>query len=249
MKIKIVLSLIAIVFAFAVKAQTADEIIAKYFENTGGIAKWKTVQGMRLYAKVNQQGMEIPIEMVQLKDGRQAQKISVQGKDIMQGVFDGKVLWSHNFMNMKAEKSDTEATENLKLDIGEFPDPFLTYKERGLKAEFLGKETIDGTETFKIKLTKKPIKVDGKQTENIVFYYFDADNYVPLMTESEIKSGPAKGQTSQSKMSDYQEVDGIMVPFSLSQGFKGGASNVLTVTKIEINPKVEDKFFAYPEGK
>lgn len=249
MKMKSILTVMAIVFALAADAQTVDEIIAKYFENTGGLAKWKTVQGMRLYAKVNQQGMEIPIEMVQLKDGRQAQKITFQGKDIMQGVFDGKVLWSHNFMNMKAEKSDTEATENLKLDIGEFPDPFLTYKERGLKAEFLGKETIDGTETLKIKLVKKPIKVDGKETENIVFYYFDAENFVPLMSESEIKSGPAKGQISQSKMSDYQEVEGIMVPFSLAQGIKGGASQPLTVTKIEINPKVDDKFFAYPEGK
>jgi outer membrane lipoprotein-sorting protein len=249
MKIKLVLSAIALTFAFAIQAQTVDEIIAKYFENTGGIAKWKTVQGMRLSAKVNQQGMEIPIEMVQLKDGRQAQKITFQGKDIMQGVFDGKVLWSHNFMNMKAEKSDTEATENLKLDIGEFPDPFLTYKERGLKAEFLGKETIDGTETLKIKLTKKPIKVDGKQTENIVFYYFDAENFVPLMSESEIKSGPMKGKVSQSKMSDYQEVEGLMIPFSLSQGIKGDASQPLTVTKVELNPKVDDKFFAFPEGK
>lgn len=249
MKMKTILTVMAVVIAVTVQAQTADEIITKYFENTGGKAKWEAVQGMKLFAKVNQGGMEIPIEMVQLKDGRQAQKITFQGKEIMQGVFDGTVLWSHNFMNMKAEKSDTEATENLKLDIGEFPDPFLTYKARGLKAELLGKETIDGTETFKIKLTKKPIKVDGKQTENVVFYYFDAENFVPLMSESEIKSGPMKGKISQSKMSDYQEVEGLMMPFSMSQGIKGDASQPLNVTKIELNPKLDGKFFAYPEGK
>ena len=249
MKRKFIFSLIAMSFAAFVNAQTADEIIAKYFENTGGLAKWKTLEGTKMIAKVNQGGMEIPLEIIQLKDGRQATKINLQGKNIMQGVYDGKILWSHNFMNMKAEKSDAEATENFKLDIGEFPDPFLTYKERGLKVELLGKETIDGTETFKLKVTKKPIKVDGKETENVVFYYFDAENFVPLMSESEIKSGPGKGQVMQSKMSDYQDAGGVMLPFSLAQGVKGGQSQPLTITKIEVNPKVEAKMFAYPEGQ
>jgi len=199
------LSLIFGIFmAAGLSAQTVDEIIAKYFENTGGIEKWKTLQGVKMSAKVNQQGMEIPLTIIQLKDGRQATIISFQGKEIKQGVYDGSSLWSHNFMNMKAEKSDAESTENFKRDLGDFPDPFLNYKERGLKAELLGKETIDGTETFKVKLTKKPIKVDGKETENIVFYYFDAENFVPLMFEAEMKSGQMKGLVSVNKLSDYQ---------------------------------------------
>jgi len=248
MKRKLIFSVIAFASALMVQAQTADEIIAKYFENTGGIAKWKAVQGFKMSAKVNQGGMEIPLEIIQLKDGRQATKITFQGKDVMQGVYDGKTLWSHNFMNMKAEKSDAEATENFKKEIGEFPDPFLTYKEKGYKVELLGKETVDGTETFKIKLTKKPIKVDGVDTDNVVFYYFDAENFVPLMSESEIKSGPAKGQIAQNKMSDYQDAGGLLVPFSMAQGVKGGGSQPLTITSVEVNPKVEDKLFTYPEG-
>jgi hypothetical protein len=152
-------------------------------------------------------------------------------------------------MNMKAEKSDAEATENFKKEIGEFPDPFLNYKERGLKAELIGKETIDGTETFKIKLIKKPIKVDGKDAENIVFYYFDLENFVPLMSESEIKSGPAKGQVSITKFSDYQEVNGFMFPFSMEQSLKGQPANSsISVTSIEINPKLDASLFAFPTG-
>ena len=193
--------------------------------------------------------MEIPLVIIQLKDGRQATKVTLQGKDIMQEVYDGSTLWGHNFMNMKAEKSDAEATENFKQDIGEFPDPFLTYKERGLKAELLGKEKVDGTETFKIKLTKKPIKVDGKETENTVFYYFDAENFVPLMSESEIKSGEAKGMIRQSKFSDYQEVNGLMFPFSLAQGIKDKGTQPLTIVTIEVDPKVEASTFAFPTEK
>ncbi len=233
----------------AAHAQTADEIISNYFENTGGIEKWKALQGVKFSAKVNQGGMEIPLEIVQLKDGRQMTTITFQGKEIKQGVFDGNTLWSTNFMTMKAEKSDAEATENFKLDIGEFPDPFLNYKERGLKVELLGKENVEGSETFKIKLTKKPIKVDGKETDNIAYYYFDAENFVPIMIESEINSGQAKGMISQNKMSDYQEVNGLMMPFSMAQGIKGQGSQSLTISKIELNPKVDAAAFAIPVEK
>jgi len=231
------------------QAQTVDEIIANYFENTGGIEKWKALQGIKMYTKLNQGGMEIPFEIVQLKDGRQMTTINIQGKEIKQGVYDGTILWSTNFQTMKGEKSDAESTENFKLDIGDFPDPFLNYKARGYKVELLGKESIEGTETFKLKLTKKPIKVDGKPADNIVYYYFDAENFVPIMQEQEVNSGPAKGMVSQNTMSDYQEVNGLMMPFSMAQGVKGQGSQPITITKIELNPKVEPTAFAMPVEK
>jgi outer membrane lipoprotein-sorting protein len=229
-------------------SQTVDDIIKKYFENTGGIAKWKALTGLKIKASVNQMGMDIPLEIVQLKDGRQYTSVTFQGMVLKQGVYDGSTLWSTNYMNMKAERSDAEATENFKQEIGDFPDPFLNYKERGLKAELVGKETIEGTECYKIKLTKKPIKVDGVSTDNVLFYYFDAENYVPLLMESEIKSGQAKGMTQQITWSDYQEVDGLMMPFSMAQGVKGMASQALKITAYELNPKVDDSLFKFPEG-
>lgn len=229
-------------------SQTADDIIKNYFENTGGIAKWKALTGLKIKASVNQMGMDIPLEIVQLKDGRQYTSVTFQGMVIKQGVYDGSTLWSTNYMNMKAERSDAEATENFKQEIGDFPDPFLNYKERGLKAELVGKETIEGTACYKIKLTKKPIKVDGVPTDNVLFYYFDAENYVPLLMESEIKSGQAKGMTQQITWSDYQEVDGLMMPFSMAQGVKGMGSQALKITAYELNPKVDDAVFKFPEG-
>lgn len=250
MKHKLLTAVVLGFFAFTANAQTADEIIANYFENTGGIDKWKTIEGRKMSAKVNQGGMEIPLEIIQLKDGRQATIINVQGRVVKQGVFDGTALWSDNFMTQKAEKSDAETTENFKLSIGDFPDLFLNYKEKGYKVELAGKETIEGTETFKLKVTKKQVKVDGQLTDDISFYYFDTENFVPLVVEAEIKSGPAKGQVYQAKFSDYQEVsNGVLMPFSLSEGLKGGASQPLVVTAIEINPVVDAATFKYPEGQ
>ena len=46
MKRKLIFSVIAFASALMVQAQTADEIIEKYLENTGGKAKWEAVQGV-----------------------------------------------------------------------------------------------------------------------------------------------------------------------------------------------------------
>ncbi len=228
-------------------AQDLDEILDNYFENTGGRAQWEALEGIKMTAKINQMGMEIPLEIIQLKSGKQMTVINFQGQQIKQGVFDGQVLWSINMMTQKAEKSDQETTDNIKREMGDFPDPFLNYQAKGYAAELLGTEEIDGAECYKIKLTKKPLIVDGQEVDNVSFYYFDMDNFVPIAVQSEIKAGPAKGQMSEVKMSDYQEVSGYYFPFSMIQGLKGQEGQAITFDQIEVNPQVDEAEFVFPE--
>ncbi len=228
-------------------AQDLDEILDNYFENTGGRAQWEALEGIKMTAKINQMGMEIPLEIIQLKSGKQMTVINFQGQQIKQGVFDGQVLWSINMMTQKAEKSDQETTDNIKREMGDFPDPFLNYQAKGYTAELLGTEEIDGAECYKIKLTKKPLIVDGQEVDNVSFYYFDMDNFVPIAVQSEIKDGPAKGQMSEVKMSDYQEVSGYYFPFSMIQGLKGQEGQAITFDQIEVNPQVDEAEFVFPE--
>lgn len=150
-------------------------------------------------------------------------------------------------MTMKAEKSDAEATANFKLNTNDFPDSFIDYKEKDYTVELLGKETIDGTETFKIKLVKEPVTIDGNQEDDISFYYFDTDNFVPIAVQSEVKSGPGKGMIQEITFSDYEEVDGLYFAFSMTQGVKGQPGSPLIIESIELNPTIEEGMFAFPE--
>ena len=227
-------------------AQTADEIINNYFENTGGVDAWRAVEGMRMKAKVNQGGMEIPLEIVRLKDGRQMTSVTFQGLELKQGVFDGEVLWGTNMMTQKAEKSDAEATEMMKKEMNDFPDPFLDYQDKGYTVELMGKEDFNGTETFKIKLVKEPVTVDGEEVQNVSYYFFETENFVPIAIHSEIKQGQAKGMMSEITFSDYQEVEGLYMPFTMSQGVKGQGGQPVTMDSIELNPEVSDSDFAFP---
>jgi hypothetical protein len=219
-------------------AQNADEIISKYITTIGGADKLKALKGIKMELSVNQGGMEIPVEVVQQPGGKMYVKINLQGKELTQMASDGNTIWSTNFMTMKAEKADAEATENAKLSNQDFPDALLDYKAKGYSAEYVGKETKEGTECYKVKFTKKPITVGGVKTDDISYYFFDTENNLPIATETEIKEGPMKGQKSTSTMSDYQEVDGLYFPFSMNQGGQD-----MKITKISFNPVVDDKIY------
>jgi len=239
--------LVTLICSYTINAQTVDEIIDNYFENTGGVENWEKIEGVKMSAKVNQGGMEIPIEIVQLKSGKMMTTINFQGQSIKQGVFDGEVLWSSNFMTQKAEKSDEESTNMVKNEMNQFPDPFLNYKEKGFTAELVGTETVDGSETFKIKLTTTPNIIEGKEVPSIAYYFFDNENFVPIQVHEEITVGPGKGMVSEIKLSDYQEAGNVYMPFSMTQGVKGQPGSPITMDSIEINPTVDDSEFAFPE--
>jgi outer membrane lipoprotein-sorting protein len=112
--------------------------------------------------------------------------------------------------------------------------------------EMLPNETIEGVECFKLKVTKKPQLAEGKDIPNIEFYYFDKENYVPIVVEAEIPSGQMKGQISQTVFSDYQEVQGIFFPFSMTQKLKDGEGQTIVFESIEMNKTYEDSIFKFP---
>ena len=242
----LLLTAFALLISTSFNAQTVDEIIENYIENTGGAENWQKVKSIKMNMSINQMGMDIPIEQYSSAE-RTYTKISLQGQEIMQGVFDGKTLWSTNFMSMKAEKSNQEDIENVKNALNEFPDPFLNYKEKGYTAELMGTETLEGSDVFKVKLTKKPNFVDGEEVPNVTIYYFDTENFVPIMTHQEMTEGPAKGTIMEGKMSDYQEVDGLYMPFSMTQGIKDQPGQAVIIKSIEINTVVDDSNFKFPE--
>lgn len=229
------------------QTDTLEMILSTYFENIGGREALLSLDGYKITAEMELQGMNIPINQYEMKDGRSMTAISVMGMDMKQGVFDGEVLWGTSQMTMEPEKSDAEATENAKRTVGDFPDPFLRMEEYGFTAEYLGMETADGTECFKVKLTQKPTLRNGEEEENVSFYYFDTENYVPIMVKSEITEGPAAGEMAVTSFSDYQEVEGIYFPFSMSFGSETQEGQTLVVKEIELNPELEDGFFAFPE--
>ncbi|MBL0317222.1 MAG: outer membrane lipoprotein-sorting protein [Flavobacteriales bacterium] len=241
---KLIITLALLVTSFGIFGQSAEEIIKQSIDATGG-ANWEKVNSLKYSANLEQGGMKIPLEVVAMRDGRTYTKINIQGMEMIQGAFDGNVLWNTNFMTQKPEKATAEDTENTKRSIGDFPTALHNYKKAGYKVSTEGEETVDGVVCYKIKMEKKPVMVDGVEVPNIEYYFIDKDTKALIMMESEITSGEMKGVIAQSKFSDYQEVNGVYISFSQTMGIKDGDSQSLTFDKVEVNPQIDENTFSY----
>ena len=245
-KIAMAFLFISSVFISNAQDMTVEKIIESYVENTGGREAWMSLKSLKMEAKIEFSGMELPLSITSTKSGEAATVVNFQGMTFYQGMFDGETLWGTNQMTMKAEKGESEDTENIKRTKGEFPEALLTYKDLGYTVELEGEDTKEGVECYKIKMTKKAQLVDGKEKENVVYYYLDKENFVPIMQEQEMLAGQMKGQISQTLFSDYQEVDGLYFAFSMTQQLEGQDGQEIVIESVELNPEIDKTLFVFP---
>ena len=242
--IKLIICLLITPFAFSQEElietmynQTADEIITKYIDRTGGIEAWSEVNATKMNATFTQGDLSVPIYIYNTRSGKQAVVFEYNKKKVTQMAFDGATMWTTNFLTMEPEISSDDMRKNMLLKRNDFPSPLLHYRENGYKAEYISTVAKNGIVAFKIKLTQEPKFVNGEEVPNESFYYFDAQNYYPIAIET-----TQLGQPVSITMTNYQEVEGLYFPFTISQG-----GQPIEVKEILINPEIDYNIFSFPE--
>jgi outer membrane lipoprotein-sorting protein len=231
-------------FGSAALAQSAgpnvDEIIKKHHDAQGGLEKMKAVKSIRQSGKINVQGLELPVVMEQKRPGSFRLDISVQGMQMVQA-YDGKVGWViQPGPNKNAEPMGEDDLKDAQ-EQADMDGPLVDYKEKGSKVELVGKEPVEGTDAYKIKVT---LKSGDTRT-----FYLDADSWLLIKSESKSTVRGTERET-ETAVGDYKEVGGVLYPHSIEQGVKGTAQKAkIVIDKIEINPTIEDARFKMPEVK
>lgn len=239
-----VIAALAVGLAFAVPAaaQTVDEIIAKNIAAKGGMEKLKAVKTVRMTGRMTiGPGIEAPVVMELQRPNTMRMDITVQGMTLSQG-FDGAKAWILNPLQGSKVPQEMSAEEKSMVEEqADIDGPLMDYKAKGHKAELLGKEKVEGSDTYKLKLTLK----NGV----IRTFYIDAEHFLEIKEESKrtIRGTETDGETI---YGDYKEVGGMMFPHSIDGGQKGNPQRQkLAVEKIEINVPLDAARFKMPEVK
>lgn len=237
---KFLLSLaLGLLLAPIAHAQTVDEILTKHYEAQGGLEKLKALTSRRVTGTMGVgPGMEAPFTMENKRPGKRRIEFTIQGMTGIQA-FDGEKAWSvMPFMGKKDPEVASDEDNAKEKEDADFDGALVDYKTKGHTVELVGKESIEGAEAYKIKVTKK--------NGDVEFHYLDAETYLLVKEEGKVKR---RGTEMESEMffSDYKDVDGYMVPFSMEQGAKGMPQRQkMTFTKIELNVPLDDARFAMP---
>lgn len=221
---------------------TIDEVIASHIEATN-LDKERDVNAMRMEFTMSMQGLELPGEIYRSRPNKQYVKSEFQGRQFVQA-YDGEMGWSINPMIGGAPTKMTEQ-EAEQMSSEPFENDFLDYKEKGHTLELVGEAEVDGVATYEVKMTKK--------NGDVVFSYLDQETFVTIMQKREVKSGPQAGTMVETYLSDYDYInpddEGSMVmPFSLETRVNGQTGQILTITKVELDPEFEATIFDFPEA-
>jgi outer membrane lipoprotein-sorting protein len=231
----------ALVLPLAAQAPPSiDEIVAKNLKAKGGAEKWKSVSSVRMTGKVSLHGMDLPMSVSAKRPNLSRQEITIQDKKLVQA-FDGTTPWMINpMMGSDAAQELTGPQADMMKSDADFDGALMDYKEKGHKVEFVGKEKLDSTDVYHLKITKKG--------GNIQHYFLDAESGIELKTTAEMDQGGTK-QNIETELSNYQAVDGIMIPHTVKQLVNGNPIVTMTIEKVEFNPTLDDSLFKMPAKK
>ncbi|MEO0732921.1 MAG: hypothetical protein AAFZ52_08805 [Bacteroidota bacterium] len=221
------------------QAPNVEEIAATYLENIGGTEAWLAVKSIKSSGKAAMQGMEFPMTMTMAEGDKTRLDVDVQGQKIIQA-YDGETAWQvMPFMGI-TEPTAMSPEEAAQMKDQKFLNEFINSEERGFVLTAVEGKEVEGAETYGVKVTN-----EAEEIEHI--YYFDTEYMIPVMMATPVKAGPGKGQMVETYMSDYKEVDGLMMATFMEVKVAGQTIQKITLSDFEVNPEIDETMFALPK--
>jgi hypothetical protein len=219
------------------RAQTADDIINKHIAAMGGADKLKGLKTMYTEGMMEMRGMEIPLKLWIVNDKAMRMEFEVMGSKNIQVVTKTGGWMLMPFQGPDPKEMDSSMVRSMlpRLDVtGELFD----YKSKGKKINLEGKETTNGLETYKL-------RISGANSQDIVVFV-DANTYYISKMQTRVN---VQGQDMEvtTLLTDYKKTDnGFVYPGTTTQEPIG---NKISATKVEVNKQVDDTLFAMPKKK
>ena len=232
------IAIFVLAFSLGAFAQTAEELVAKNTQAKGGLEKIKAIQSVRMSGTQDGDGFKAAVTQENKRPNLVRKTFALQGMTAVQA-YDGGSGWQiRPFGGRKdPELMGGDDLPGMLLDA-DFDGPLVDYAAKGNKIEYLGHDTVDGDDSYKLKVTLK--------NGDILYYYLDPDTYLEIRKEIQVF---IRGSVKEFfvNLGSYKPVNGVMFPFSTASGPKGNDNPPSTTyDKIEVNAPVQDSGFALP---
>lgn len=203
---------------------TADAVINNYIEAIGGKEAIDQIKSYNMVMEASVQGQTITQSMVKAGGDRLSSQTSMGGMVLADQRYNkGAGMMQQQGQSMPM---NDEILVGLKEQAALFPVADLSARMDAVELE--GTEMIDGKPTVVLKVD------DGKST-----HYFDQET--GLQVRMVQKQGPA---TITFDLGDYQEVNGVLFPYSLDMTGVAPFPIEMKVTSMEVNTEIDEAVFS-----
>ena len=212
-------------------ASTADEVIARSIDATGGRAAWEAVQTM--VVTVSTQGSDgNPYRLERMYKRPAYFRQGIEGADSFAAT-DGRTFW-------RVQNGQWTVNENFHLRLVSMDNWLLGYKDYGIAYEFVGYHFINGP-LYHLRRSF----ADGYVQD---LYFSTVSNLITEEKGDYIQMLPFM----KSFMSywDYREVGGVKIPHVFIRNVGGlEPPHGGVITDIKINVPLDDSLFIPPDDK
>ena len=216
------------------------ELVSKNIEAKGGADALRALQSLRSQGQLLVNGGQLRLAYVQTKKrpGEIRTEATLQGLTMIQA-WDGTQGWQVSpFQGRKdPEKLSTDEAKSLVEDA-DIDGPLVDWQTKGSRVETLGTEDVDGTQAYKLKVTRK--------NGDVLIVYLDPDHFLEIRTISQRTEHGARVEI-ETNLGDYEKIGGVFVPFSIESGARGSTDRQqITLEKVEANIPLDDATFHLP---
>jgi hypothetical protein len=222
---------------------TLDELVAKNVEAKGGATALQSLQSLKLSGKfiVNEGQIQLGYSEIKKRPGEVRSEATLQGMTAVEA-YDGKEGWKISpFQGRKdPERMSADDVKPL-MEEAEIDGPLVDWKAKESTLEYLGREDVDGTSAYKIKVVRK--------NGDVNFVYLDPDHFLEIRILAQRVRHGAQEET-ETDVGDYEKIGGVFIPFSIEAGRKGDPDKQkIVIEKAEANVPVDDAVFKFPTTK
>jgi hypothetical protein len=213
---------------------TADQILEKYYQAIGGAAAVEKLKSRVMKGTlVANNGNEIAYELDQSGPDSVLAILTTPAGTIERG-FDGTAGWE------KGPRGVRELGPDEINYLRRYPALYtdLKLKDQFSRISFGGKPKIDGRDVYQLRATS----ISGKRES----LFFDVETGL-LVRRTTSTTTPVGTIPEQVDFSDYRDVDGLKLPFTIKvSSIDPTYSVVRKFTEIKLNPSIDAKRFNKP---
>lgn len=217
---------------------TAAELVAKSVDAMGGAAQFASVNSIEVHGRMRfGQEAFTPFTLLAQRPNRFRMELDTGPNHVVQA-YDGATGWQSLSGRLKQAPTSLfgETLAHLMDQAANaIGGPLVDLEKRGNRAEYEGREPVNGRDCYKLKVTLP--------TGNWMMLFIDSSTYLEVQEElpMRIDNQPA---TVQQSIGNYRRFGPILVATSFVTRQKGHAdSQRMEIDSVEINPPIEPGWF------
>jgi hypothetical protein len=225
--------------AAAPATPSADQILDKYVQASGGRAAWQ-----KLHSRVSKGTVDVPaasasgtVEVREKAPDRVLITVNIAGTVFTQG-FDGTVGWSNDPQNGVREQTGPELAET-KRDADFYHA--LDFRKLYPKISVAGTDKVGDKSAYVIEATP----AEGGDPDKV---YFDAQTGLLVRAVTQHHNPDGSVEPFQEDFEDYRTQDGVTIPFTIHQT-NPQMSFTIKIDEVRHNVELDDAEFHKPAAQ